>query len=230
MIHLILFFFAILPNAAPDEVHHPVPKKPIYIEESWYATLKNALPSPPTPGSKAQSVDEKALFKLQKSRSKTDCESAKSEVFVSLKSFFGPGDGPIPAETLERLTPLFEQIRNDADFFIQKLKVEFPRKRPFLYVKGILPCVPKEVTGAYPSGHAVLSHLFATILSEIVPAHSAYLTTRASQISEHRVLSGMHHPSDIEAGKQIAQRVYAELKRSPKFLSDLAQAKGANVQ
>ena len=81
--------------------------------------------------------------------------------------------------------------------------------------------MPKEVTGAYPSGHAVLSKLYALILTDLQPQLKEELEARAQQIADHRVLSGMHHRSDINAGRKVAELTYAKLKKSKKFLADL---------
>jgi acid phosphatase (class A) len=109
------------------------------------------------------------------------------------------------------------QVRNDADYFIQRLKIDFPRQRPFLYVPGLEPCVLKEVTGAYPSGHAAISRLQALILSRLYPERSQALFARARAIGQSRVLSGMHHPSDIRAGEELAEKLYGEFGKSESF-------------
>lgn len=200
-------------------VHHPAPKKPVFINEAWYSTLLKEIPSPPQKDHKEQANDVERLLSLQKSRSELDCARAGREVKVTLANFFGPPNGPLAERALEKLSPFFDQIRNDADFFIQKLKIDFPRERPFLYIKGLTPCVPKEVTGSYPSAHAVLSRLYALVISDIFPNERDKLSIVADQIALDRVLSGMHHPSDIEAGKVIGNLVYVELKKSKKFMN-----------
>lgn len=209
----------------PGVVHHPVPKEPIYLKASWYDTLKSQVSHPPQKDSAEQRWDEEELAKAQKNRTPKDCERAKSEIFVSLKNFFGSAHGLLDDSTTEQLSPFFEQLRNDGDFFIQKLKQEFPRERPFLYVRGIEPCVAKEVTGAYPSGHAVLSKLYSLVLIDLFPKLKGKLEARANLIAQDRVLSGMHHPSDIEAGKKAGVLVFEELKKSKKFQDDLKKIK-----
>ncbi len=222
---LILFFSLSVFAADTGVVHHPKPKEPIYIQSGWYSTLKPQIPTPPAEGSPGQKADEEGLFSAQKSRTPKDCDRAKTEVMVSVKSFFGAAFGPLTDTEAERLAPFFEQIRNDGDFFIQKLKVEFPRQRPFLYIKGIEPCVPKEVTGAYPSGHATLSKLYFLVLSELHPKLKEQLEIRSNQIAQDRVLSGMHHPSDIETGKKLGTLLFEEIKKSKKFQEDLKKLK-----
>ncbi len=212
------FLFSLVGLGAPSgTVHHPIPKEPIYLQPALYENFKKQLVPPPTAGSEEQKQDEAALAKAQKERSQKDCDRANSEVFVSLASFFGPTYALLDQASTEKLTPFFEQVRNDGDFFIQKLKVDFPRQRPFAYLSSVTPCVPKEVTGAYPSGHAVLARLYSLILSDFYPAKRKQIERRADQIGQDRVLSGMHHPSDVYNGQKMGELVYHELKKSPAF-------------
>ena len=212
---------------ANDTVHHPAPKEPKFISAGLYDGFKSRLPNPPITNSAAQQSDEEGLFALQKSRTAEDCAQAKEEVFVSLKSFYGKPQGPLESADVEQLSAFFDQVRNDGDFFIQKMKIDFPRQRPFAYVQGITPCVPKEVTGAYPSGHAMLSELYALILGDLYPAQKEQFEVRAREIGMHRVLSGMHHPSDVESGRLLAKLVYEELTKSENYQAAFKNAAGA---
>ncbi|MBI1861299.1 MAG: phosphatase PAP2 family protein [Deltaproteobacteria bacterium] len=221
-----LFFLSIMALAAidPDVVRHPAPREPKYISAKFYDVLKNQVAEPPLKGSLAQAADERTLFELQASRKPSDCSRAKDEVKVSLDSFFRAPVGPLAPEITRPLTPLFEQIRNDGDYFVQKLKRDFPRQRPFQYLKGIHPCVPHEVTESYPSGHAVLSSLFARVLTDLYPHQRAALEARSKQIGDDRVLVGMHHPSDVETGRKLGDLIYAQLNLSTQFQNDLKSA------
>lgn len=214
---LTFVFLNIASAKSADVIHHPAPKTPIYLETSLYEVLKKQLPPLPAKNSAAQKADEKEIFELQKNRTKADCEQAQIEAPVSLNNFYGPSKSALSKDQVEKLAPFFEQIRNDADFFIQNMKKDFYRDRPFIYLKGVTPCVPKEVTGAYPSGHATLSKLYALILTDIFPANAQKFETRAKEIGKNRILSGMHHPTDIEAGRNLAEFIYKELKKSKSY-------------
>lgn len=206
-------------------VHHPIPTKPIYLKENLYKKLKSKLPPPPLAESREQKQDEAALFSYQKKRSKQQCALAKAEIFVSLKSFFREPKKILTLRELKVLTQLFDQVRNDGDFFIQKIKASIPRLRPFAYVDGLIPCIAKEVTNAYPSGHATLAKLYSLILSDLFPERRSAFIARGEQIGLHRVLSGMHHPSDISSGQHLGADLYKALLKSKEFNSDLARYK-----
>ncbi len=198
-------------------VYHPAPTETIFLNENFYERVKKQIPAPPNSGDKLQKSDEKELMDFQKNRTSGDCDRAKAEVVVNIKNFFGQPHGVITDKDVEILGSLFEQIRNDGDFFIQKLKKEYSRKRPYLYMKELNPCVRKEVTAAYPSGHAALSRLFALILADLYPQNKDKFTTAANDIAKRRVISGVHHSTDIKSGKELGDLVYKELQKSEKY-------------
>ena len=208
---------------ADDKAIHPQPKEPALISKELLPTLKKSLTLPPAKNSDAQKADEKELLAQQSKRSSSDCVRAKSEVYVSLESFFGAPQGSLNKNEVIVLTGFFDQVRNDADYYIQLLKKEFPRQRPFLYIAGLKPCVPKEVTGAYPSGHAALAKLYGLILQDLLPEKAEALTERSKVIAMDRVLSGMHHPSDIKTGSELGELLYKEFKKSKIFQDMLSE-------
>tara|TARA_Y100000590_G_scaffold382926_1_gene453240 strand:+ start:274 stop:924 length:651 start_codon:yes stop_codon:yes gene_type:complete len=208
-----------------DYVHHPKPTKPIFLNTNLYKKFKTQMTPPPSMESKEQKNDEKILFNHQISRSKEVCEISKTEVFVNLSNFYGKPNGPLSKKQVSRLNPFFDKIRNDGDFFIQKIKKNYSRKRPFEYLKNIHPCVPKEVTKAYPSGHATLAHLYALILSDFFPNKKNELLKRGEEIGNHRVIVGVHHPTDITSGRALAFMIYKELKKSKKYQKEINKLK-----
>lgn len=237
MRHLILALFAIsiiscksVPETssalapAPSETsaeyaHHPKPTEPTMLDPVAYDRIKKKIAPPPMPGSTAQKEDEQELLKIQKSRTVEECSRAKNAVSVNLKTFFGRPDGSLEDKDVERLASFFGQLRNDADYVIHKLKVEFPRQRPYDYIAGLEPCVPKEKSKAYPSGHTAISRLYALVLSDLFPKDKKKFQDRALTIGKDRILSGMHHPSDVSSGRTLGDMLYAEFKKNDKFKS-----------
>ncbi len=208
---------------AKNVVLHPTPTKPKFINGDLYSVIAKSVAPSPAPGSIEQRADELNLLSLQEMRTKADCDRAATEVKVTLANFFGGPKGSLTNAQIEKLAPFFEQIRNDSDFFIQRLKTERGRKRPFQYIKDVEPCVAREVTPAYPSGHATLSRLYALVLSDMYPSKTKELLKRADVIAEDRVLSGMHHRSDIIAGQALGERLYKEFSKSPEFKKELSE-------
>jgi acid phosphatase (class A) len=63
------------------------------------------------------------------------------------------------------------------------------------------------------------------VLCELFPARKEILLAKAERIGQDRLLSGVHFPSDIEAGKKLGQAIFDRLIQSPAFKADLAAAK-----
>ena len=76
-----------------------------------------------------------------------------------------------------------------------------------------------------PSGHATRAILGAIILAQLDPARADKLMERGREIGWDRVIGGVHHPSDIAAGRVLGQAVAQALLKSPDFLADLKEVK-----
>lgn len=213
---LALLFLTFAANAA-DYVKHQKPLDPIFLDKSFYSDLSKVLPPPPKDKSIEQEVDEQMLLYIQQSRTPSDCARAQSEVSVDFDAFFKEPDGPLTQGELDQIRTLISAIDRDAYYFVDKLKTEYPRRRPFLYIDGLKPCVPKEVTLSYPSGHAAVSALVAMVAGDIFPAKAEQLKRHAEMIAGDRVLGGVHHPSDIAAGKLIAIALYQKFQKNKSF-------------
>jgi hypothetical protein len=74
---------------------------------------------------------------------------------------------------------------------------------------------------SYPSGHAVIAFVWAGLLSHIAPHRSKDLNAAAQEVAFNRVRAGLHYPSDIVAGKQLATSIV----RAIVFGADPAQSK-----
>jgi hypothetical protein len=67
-------------------------------------------------------------------------------------------------------------------------------------------------TPSFPSGHSTQSHLLANILSDMFPKHKKSFEKMADDISMSRMMAKVHYPSDIEAGKKMADVLYNKYK------------------
>lgn len=221
---VILVLLLFVPGVAfsnPRYAKYPPVQKPFYFDESTYNAIKKQLPAVPKLDSKVQKEDEEQLRAIQAKRTKAQCDEAKNEVPGNLKGLYEKPAGPLEKKKVEALDPFFAKIQNDGAFIVLKMKLDFPRQRPFAYIKGLEACVPLESTGSYPSGHALIAKLFALVLSDMFPAEKEKFEKRSLEVAENRVLSGVHHPSDIQAGRKIAEDIYAIIKKSPAFQDDL---------
>ncbi|HAH06474.1 MAG TPA: hypothetical protein DCM05_08100 [Elusimicrobia bacterium] len=195
-----------------------------YLSEAQYEGL--TLPPPPAPGSAIDQADLAALRGWQARRTRAQCRRAKAQFYATFDEFYGdlsPFQKPLPKDTLE----ILEQVHNDADIAVAVFKDKYARPRPFLRDEKLKPCIERVGGKAYPSGHAAVARVFALLLADAAPERKADFLARADEAALNRVIAGVHHPTDIEAGKGLADEVYAQMKLNPSFQADLEKLKAS---
>lgn len=183
------------------------------------------FPAPPVPGSAADRADLKAVFDWQHRRTPAQCDRARSDAHADFENFFGdisPFGEPLPAEA----AAIFKRVKTETDGVAADIKDVFKRKRPFLRDPALNPCLGRIGGLAYPSGHATISRLLALMLADLAPARRAEFLRRADEAALDRVIGGVHHPADIEAGKKLADRLYAAYRTSRVFNSEMKVLRG----
>lgn len=123
-------------------------------------------------------------------------------------------------EKEEWLRELAVQMYKICLFFKEK----YDRPRPWNMAKALkvdFPDIGEETeTGdspSYPSGHAFGSYFLAQVLSDMFPKYKNQLFNYAGEIVLNRMKAGIHFPSDIEAGKLLARKLYKYFKKPTKL-------------
>ena len=164
------------------------------------------------------------VLRQQSSRTQADCDRAVFEEGESFGSLFGPPYGPLNPEEVALLTDAFEHLADKVDAVVQAEKKNWARLRPYLEDARVVPCVRKETTFSYPSGHATVSEFEAEVLAHIFTQHDPrFYVARAHQVGDDRVLGGMHHPTDILAGQVLGHELFAEWSEDPQFVAEIAR-------
>ncbi len=89
----------------------------------------------------------------------------------------------------------------------------------------------KAPTGAspysysYPSGHAMVGTVMAILLAEMVPERNEALFAAGWEYGEARVISGVHFPSDVEAGRILGTTLIGMMQLDARFRADLRAAR-----
>jgi acid phosphatase (class A) len=191
---------------------------------NYYLTVKQQqlpeFPPPPSAGSKADLADLAALHEWQGKRTEAQCARANSEADADYTQVFGdisPFPSPLPSGAAEVL----KRVKEETDGIVVNVKNKFNRPRPFNRDAGLEPCLGRIGAQAYPSGHAAISRVYALILSDLVPEHRAVFMARADKAGLHRIIGGVHYPTDVEAGKKLADALYRMYLKSPAFRADV---------
>ncbi|MCX5794717.1 MAG: phosphatase PAP2 family protein [Elusimicrobia bacterium] len=197
----------------------PQRKQPaLYLSEAALQTLQ--LPPAPVPGSALDKADLIQLHDWEKRRTKQQCAAAQAQEHAYFDEFFGdisPFVKPLPQEAADFL----RQVQDDVDVAVGRLKDQNQRPRPYRHDSSLHPCLGRIGGLSYPSGHAALSSVYALMLSELVPARTPEFLTAAGKAALNRVIGGVHHPSDIEAGKLLGDMLYARFSKDPAFQAQI---------
>lgn len=183
--------------------HSQVHSKDITIKLYTSAHIKKFIAPFPAKGSEAEAVDFQTLYKYQETRTQEECAQAASTENASLENMFANPGGPLSKSEARVLSFTLAKVFAEVGLNINTAKKTFKRLRPYKTDAGIVPCIDLEGSYAYPSGHTTLSRVLARILSQMYPNRAEALMKRADEIAHHRILGGVHHPSDIEAGQKF---------------------------
>ncbi len=86
------------------------------------------------------------------------------------------------------------------------------------------PCTPaaqaSPFSPSYPSGHATVGAMNAILLARMIPERRAALFARGWAYGDARVISGVHFPSDVEAGRILGTVLVGLLDQDPRFRAD----------
>ena len=182
------------------------------------------LAPPPAAGSAEEAADlatARAVF-----QGRTPTEEARAFKDSSLSIFlFTSAVGPFfEAGKLPKTEALFQQVRKEIGEVIDTPKNHWKRRRPY-EMDEHLNCGRPEKSFGYPSGHSVRGTVQALLVAELFPEKKEAILAIGRDIGWDRVLIGKHFPTDIQAGRVLAQAIVRELLASPAFQHDLAEAK-----
>lgn len=186
------------------------------------------LPPPPKSGSAAEKKDYAELHQLQSTRTDEECEIAASQQHMDSYSLFGPPTGILSKAEYATLKPIMDDVLDTVGKESEPFKEEYARKRPYDVDSTIQPCVPRPGGAkSYPSSHASSGIVLGHLLETVFPSRSTKIEAEAEQIGQNRLLGGVHHPSDVEAGRNLGEQIWDALQGCPQFKKDLAMAKAA---
>jgi acid phosphatase (class A) len=186
---------------------------------------KLLLPAPPSVESDEYKAEIQEILAIQAARTDSQTRQFRSQEKLGLEAFGGVMPDWCTPDNLPKLDKLLKAASKEAGVPIDVAKNYFKRQRPFKEDNRIQPLSPRDDEFAYPSGHATRGILLARILAQLEPAKSTSLLERGRQIGWNRVIGGMHHPSDIAAGRVLGQAVARALLRNAEFQAELDEVK-----
>jgi len=182
------------------------------------------LAPPPLPDSAEQAADLETVRAVYHAVSDADKRAAYAEKKFSVFNFTD-AVGPFFVETnLPKATAFFEKVQKDAETVTDLGKDYFHRPRPYSadtnLINGKL-----EKSFSYPSGHSTETMVLGLVLAEMLADRHDAILAHARTMGWHRVQIARHYPTDIYAGRVLAQAIVRELNEHETFKGEFAEAK-----
>lgn len=205
------------------------PSKPTDLGHLHYLpadkpNVAELLAPPPLPGSAEQAADLDSVRAVWHAAGSNDIAIAYSQKKFSIfnftpdiGAFFTPGKFP-------KTEAFFDKVQTDAAAVTDNAKDFYKRPRPYV-TDPSLANGKLEKSFGYPSGHSTESMVLALVLADLFPDRHDAIIAEARNIGWHRVMIARHYPTDIYAGRVLAQAIVREMKKSEKFQRDFAEAR-----
>ena len=189
--------------------------------------LGRILPPPPADDSAITHSEIELMLKIQQERTPEEVARARADASYSVFRFADALGNPpsFNAQGLPKTTALFRKVTREEGAVVQAGKRSFQRPRPFALDTRIQPILKEPTNASYPSGHALWSRVVGLLLADMLPEYREKIMARADDFAFHRVVAGVHYPSDVEAGKHAGTALAAFLLASPAFQRDYTEAK-----
>jgi len=176
------------------------------------AALAFDLPPPPARGSVEEIKDYQVLHLFQAERTSEECRVAETQSSYTSESFFGPETGILTAAEFQSVKIEVDQLMRKAADVSRPFKTRYARIRPYNNDKTLHPCVDiPNGNFSYPSGHSAAGYLVSQFLVKKFPGKSEAILKQGIQIGLNRVIGGVHHPSDVDAGRSLGQQIADEM-------------------
>jgi acid phosphatase (class A) len=185
----------------------------------------SVVPPVPVAGSLADTTDLEVLLRVQGLRSDADAKWANDVLKTDVFSNADIVGAWFAKDSLPATDALFKKSGLDAGDVTNVAKDFYKRTRPYTVNPEIVPCVPKPGGYSYPSGYAMTVFVRAGVLAALFPDKSAEIFSRARSNAWARCVGGVHYPTDIVAGRMLAELVVADLLKNPAFQADLEKAR-----
>jgi acid phosphatase (class A) len=186
--------------------------------------LTRYLPAPPANDSKQTKEEIAEILNIQGNRTPEQASAAVADAEENVWRFADVMGSDFTATKLPKISAFFDRIAATEGAVTDPAKDFWQRPRPHMLSDKIKPIVKKSKSGSWPSGHATLGYLMATLLSDMVPEKRNELYSRASQYAENRIIAGIHYRSDTIMSRTAAALIVQKMFEQPDFKAEFDMA------
>ena len=181
------------------------------------------LAPPPLIDSAEQAADMDEVRAVYHAASDADKQAAYSEKKFTVFNFTGAVGSFFVETNLPKTAAFFAKVQSDAETVTDLGKDYFHRPRPYVtdtnLANGKL-----EKSFSYPSGHSTESMVLALVLADLIPDRHDAIIAHARLMGWHRVQIARHYPTDIYAGRVLAQAIVKQMKKDDDYKKELSEA------
>jgi acid phosphatase (class A) len=178
--------------------------------------LRQAMGPPPAAGSEAASNDLAILLWLQNART----PEMEANTWLTLDRnpmLFSRAMGVDLQQATPTLTAGLRAFLAPINAEMGRFKRDFARPRPFVQYPQIQPCLPREDSASYPSGHSTWYRATAELLADLIPERRERLLSVGYHGGASRATCGAHFPSDVEAGQRLGAVAARQVIATPQW-------------
>jgi acid phosphatase (class A) len=219
-LHMPYVFAANPPVAILDVIAKPDQDK-VYLLSSQFDSTRFLAPPP---DAEATQREIEAMLVLQKNRTPQQVLQTVSDLRQSVLMFADVMGPQFTRANLPATVKLFDKLYKTQRPINRQGKEKWKRVRPPLADDRLTPSTLYK-SHSYPSGHATYAYLAGIVLADLIPNKREQIYDRAYAFGENRVIGGVHYPSDVEAGRQLASMIAVLIQRNPDFQRDLAASR-----
>ena len=188
--------------------------------------LSSLLPPPPAAGSPVARQDLETVLGVQATRTHADEEAARADTEHSVFRFADVFGSDFNVAALPKTAAFFEHVAKYDKAEVKRAKEYWHHPRPPVVSSQVRPLAQEKPDDwSYPSGHATLGHSEAVLLANMVPEKRAEIFARADLYAQHRIVMGVHFPSDVEAGRLAGTVIGAQLLQQADWQTDFQAAR-----
>jgi acid phosphatase (class A) len=195
---------------------------PKYINADTFDVVA-LLPDPPARSSAENELEYDVLKRIGDLAPARDKDWANREIEMTVFVFHDPLGSWFISEKCPLAAKLFKDAASDAKFFSDRAKKHFRRPRPT--TRPDFKPRSYESSNSYPSGHSTRGTVWAELLAEMYPEQREALLQRGREIGYHRMIEGVHFPTDVYAGQIVGHAVVQKLLANVGFRAEMDQAK-----
>jgi acid phosphatase (class A) len=195
--------------------------------ENFIVSIEKTIGSPPADQYRRSALERDMIVAIQLNANQEAFDGAKADVTETVYCFLermknldglNSANYVVDPSLTDDVRSFFERIADTEELInggskdpsvigpkpVEGLKAKFKRDRPKIFETSINQIWPTSDTSyAYPSGHATFGALTGSILTMMIPEYAPAIFVRVDDYAHSRIITGMHYPSDIQAGKIV---------------------------